>query len=69
MKKIMKNPIEEIDWELLKEQKKTLLNKMIYEEDGKTMDHLNGLINLIDSIQDYAVVYLCIDENKVFDLS
>jgi hypothetical protein len=65
----MKSPIEEIDWQLLKEQKGTLLNILTKTNNEVEISHLNGIINLIDSIQDYAVVYLCIDENKVFNLN
>ena len=65
----MKNPIEEIDWELLKEQKETLLNVLSNSNNEVEISHLNGIINLIDCIQDYAVTYLCIEENKVFNLN
>jgi hypothetical protein len=65
----MKNPIEEIDWQLLKEQKETLLNVLSNSNNEVEISHLNGIINLIDSIQDYAVTYLCIEESKVFNLN
>lgn len=64
----MTNPLEKIDWVLLKEQKKTLVNVISYTDDIEYLDNLNGLLFLIDNIQDYAVDHLGIDENEVFDL-
>jgi hypothetical protein len=65
----MKNPIEEIDWQLLKEQKETLLNVLSNSNNEVEINHLNGIIYLIDCIQDYAVTYMCIEERKVFNLN
>lgn len=66
----MKNLIESIDWDSLKKQKNTLLN--LSSSDILTsdiIDDLYGLINLIDSIQDYAVDDFGMDENKIYDLT
>jgi hypothetical protein len=63
------NIIEKIDWEELQLQKQTLLE---VSEMGcfteKDYDNFNGLINLIDSLQDYAVDVLKMDQNVVFNL-
>jgi hypothetical protein len=50
--------MKNISWELLKKQKETL-NDVITEYENKnmtrTVDHLTGILYLIDSIQDEAV--------------
>jgi len=49
---------EQIDWELLAKQKESLLNIIIYLEEGDpdkekhTIDHLNGIMELINNLQD-----------------
>ena len=48
-----------INWELLREQKQYLLN-VISKDKGDTIDSLNGILSLIDAIQDYVV-----DEAKI----
>jgi len=56
-----------IDWELLKKQKNTLLNTINkLEHHNSKVDDLEGILNLIDSIQDLAVDYYEIPEEKVF---
>lgn len=52
-----------INWELLKEQKQYLLDT------GIETEPMNGIIEFIDSIQDYAVDSLGFDTNKVHKLS
>lgn len=52
--------ITRIDWELLKKQKKTLL-KLNKDE------HIDGIIALIDSLQDYAVDVMGMSEEEVFN--
>jgi hypothetical protein len=69
----MKNPIEGIDWNLLRKQKLMLINLMnefslTYFNDQEREELGEGLINLINSIQDYAVDELSIDENIVFKI-
>ena len=48
---------QKADWPLLRQQKDTL-NRMIAfletSEDSKDIDHLDGLIHFLDSIQDDA---------------
>jgi len=69
----MENPIEGIDWNLLRKQKLMLINLMnefslTYFNNQEREELGEGLINLINSIQDYAVDELGIDENIVFKL-
>ena len=57
-----------IDYPLLKEQKKTLL-KLIEDIDNvPVLEHLEGIVTLLNSIQDSAVDYYGKEENEVFDL-
>jgi hypothetical protein len=66
--------INGIDWELLKKQKKTLLNVIDSKFNSEPMlkksviEDLTGILNLVDSIQDYAVDVMGVDEKTVFDL-
>ena len=64
--------MQKIDWKLLKKQKKTLLeniddmekkNAEYYKE---TIDDLNSIINLLDSLQDSAVDDYGLEEVLVF---
>jgi hypothetical protein len=65
----MENPIENIDWFLLKRQKETVLNLMnMFENDERISDDLEGILNTIDGIQDYAVDELGVEESEVFNL-
>jgi hypothetical protein len=66
--------IKNIDFEKLKKQKAILINMIqdwgeaddsYQNEDAKEAE---GLINLIDGIQDYAVDTLGVDEKEVFNL-
>ena len=59
--KFMKN----MDWKLLKEQKQALLKIMSYEANNN-LKPLNGLLGLVDTIQDYAVDIMGIEETQVF---
>lgn len=66
----MENFINKIDWALLREQKETLNN--LYNSDKLSFIenlHIKGIIKLIDSIQDYAVDEICINEKEVFNLN
>lgn len=57
-----------IDFPLLKEQKKALL-KLIEDIDNvPVLEKLEGVINLINEVQDLAVDVYGMDENEVFDL-
>jgi len=62
----MENPIKDIDWEMLREQKNMLLDIYDSTNSKKTKDLVLGIIYLFDNIQDYAVDVLNIDESKVF---
>ena len=65
----MPNPIENIDWFLLARQKETLQNLYdMFENDERISEDLDGIINTIDAIQDYAVDELGVEESEVFDL-
>lgn len=61
--------IEKIDWELLKKQKATLLGVISENDNADVVNELEGLINLIHAIQDYAVDELGVEENVVFELT
>ena len=54
--------LSKMDWKLLREQKQYLLDT------GIETEPMEGIINLIDSIQDYAVDGLGLSEKKVFNL-
>jgi hypothetical protein len=63
--------IDFIDFEKLKEQKTAMLELMDAVKGGvdqKKIDDAQGIINLIDHIQDYAVDVLGKDEKEVFNL-
>jgi hypothetical protein len=67
--------IKQIDLKLLREQKQTLLDLQYRDNpDGSQIlkanefKALEGIISLIDHIQDEAVEQLGLDENEVFDL-
>lgn len=66
----MGNPIENIDWGELKKQKQTLLTILDYNRlDKEDNDNLNGLVHLIDSVQDYATDVMKLDEKMVMDVN
>lgn len=63
----------QLDFKLLKQQKKTLI-RLIDDLDNKkgasqfkTVKHLNGILGLIDSIQDYVVDNELLMEKEVFN--
>jgi len=57
-----------IDWPALRNQKKDLmcLQDSIKTDAPDTFDNIEGIIELIDSIQDYAVEELGVPESDVF---
>lgn len=59
--------IQKIDWKLLRNQKHDLL-KVINKEsvNPKEKMSLEGILNLLDSIQDYGVDICGLSEGKVF---
>jgi hypothetical protein len=61
--------LTDIDWKRLREQKKILV-EMTFTHGKFTLEEnvaLDGIINLIDSLQDYAVDEMGISEKEVFD--
>jgi hypothetical protein len=60
--------IRGIDFPLLKEQKKALLKLVEDIDNVPLLEKLEGVINLINEVQDLAVDQLGFDENQVFDL-
>jgi hypothetical protein len=61
------NPIEKIDFTTLRTQKSALLTAMRKICNDKESDDLDGIVHLIDAIQDYAVDIMGISEMLVFD--
>ena len=59
---------KDIDWALLKEQKKSLLKVIEDCDNVPVLEHLEGILVLIDEIQDDAVDNFGVDEDLVFDL-
>lgn len=56
-----------IDWELLRRQKISLDSVSVFHSDSEIIyNNLQGILELIDALQDYAVDVLGVDENKVF---
>jgi len=51
--------IKRMDWEMLRQQKQFLIDLNHH--------HADGIVHLIDAMQDYAVDELGIDENVVFN--
>ena len=67
---------ENIDWEMLKKQKVTLLEVITFLEvptntgfTSSQVDSLLGIIHLIDNVQDNAVKSGKWEEEEVFNLS
>jgi len=50
--------LKQIDWKLLQEQKQYLIDL--------DHPHADGVVSLLDSLQDYCVDVLGIDEGKIF---
>ena len=59
--------IKNIDFELLREQKDFILAHSLNIDDLKTHNILEGLLILLDNIQDHAVDNLGVDEREVFN--
>ena len=59
---------KDIDWELLKQQKKSLLKVIEDCDNVPVLEHLEGILVLIDSIQDDVVDNFGMSEDLVFDL-
>ena len=61
--------IQNIDWELLKKQKQSLITIIEWNKLPLLKDDLDGILSLIDATQDYAVDELGLDKDVVFDLT
>lgn len=63
--------IKNIDWKLLRKQKKLCLKFIArgYELGHKTPDAVQGLIHLVDAIQDFACDEMGLSEEEVFNLT
>ena len=57
-----------VDLTQLREQKSTLYNLMTNIKDENVQNDLDGILHLIDGIQDYAVDALGLPEEDVFNL-
>ena len=57
-----------IDWNLLKQQKKVLLEMADNLDDVPKLEAVEGIINLLNELQDAAVDTYGLPENLVFDL-
>jgi hypothetical protein len=68
MKYTMEEFIEKIDFDLLKKQKSKLFDIIRDSDNIETVDLVEGLIILINTIQDIAVDEYGYNENEVFDL-
>lgn len=60
--------LDKIDYKQLREQKSQLL-ETINERSGNSSDPLDGLVHLLDALQDNAVNFLGKTEEKVFGYS
>jgi len=58
--------VRDINWELLRKQKLTLFNLIQEIDNVEQVEHLEGIIYLIDAVQDEAVDNEGVDENLVF---
>ena len=57
----------QIDWKLLQKQKMVLLDVIDKNVDLETIQALNGILSLLDAIQDDAVESGSATEQQVFD--
>ena len=60
--------MKNVDWSLLREQKKSLLEVLENIDDVPKLEHLEGIVVFIDAIQDAAVDLYGLDENLVFEM-
>jgi hypothetical protein len=73
----IKFDLSNIDWAMLRKQKEDLFfivmndgtNVQINQERAMIIESLEGIISLIDDIQDHAVDVIGLSEKKVFNLS
>jgi len=58
--------LQDVDWKLLREQKKSLLKVLDNIDDVPVLEHLEGIVVFIDAIQDSAVDDYGLEEHLVF---
>jgi hypothetical protein len=58
--------IQNMDWKLLREQKETILTIVKWNKIPLLNENLEGIISLLDSVQDYAVDVAGYSETDVF---
>lgn len=58
--------IRNIDWQLLREQKGWLSRMIMNAHDEKEVAKAEGLLYLLDTLQDCAADYLGLENEKVF---
>lgn len=62
--------IRNINWELLRKQKATLVEVLILGDlSRREKNDLDGIVHLLDSLQDYVVDEMLVDEELVFGFS
>ena len=61
--------LKKVNFSLLKKQKQSLLKVIEDTDNVKTLEHLEGIISLINSLQDEAVDNHGYKESTVFKLS
>jgi len=67
MEKLTPDFMLKIDWKLLREQKQLILDLSIGGYNIKEIELLEGLVGLIDNIQDSAVDEYGFEEGDVFE--
>jgi len=65
----MENFLKKINFSLLKKQKQSLLKVIEKTDNVKQLTHLEGILTLINALQDEAVDKYGYSERKVFKLS
>jgi len=60
--------LQKMDWSLLKTQKHALLYTDESTWDNRQRKSIQGILNLIDTIQDYSVDVMGLSEKEVFNL-
>lgn len=58
--------IQKMDWSILREQKETLLNIINWNKLPLLNDNLQGIVHILDAIQDYAVDVAGYSETDVY---
>jgi len=61
--------LQKIDWALLREQKRAMADITVWNSMGMPYPILDGVIELIDAIQNYAVDVMGLSDKEVFNLT